>query len=403
MLLSLAIFVLSSWAIIRFRWTATLIIIVIVVTVGIVWFIWEIIASANPVSDDSSIFSTWLNLTVVVIGLAVSSTASILKLLANHRRERALEKRQSQKLFVDIIQNLRSKEEIIRIEAIQSLGQLANDSPEDWNDRVAEIFCAYVKNTTGKSDYQAQYSFKPSVEITKLMEILTEANSKFDTSKFDLTKTYLAGLKLDRPNLAKSKLNEAVLTNTKLKKADLAGARLAGADLSGASLFRAKLAGALLNEANLTQALLNKVNLTEAWLLGANLTNAELKYADMTGALLGETILSVRADDIMNQIDFFQYWSNMSDTWNLSSDWEEALSEILERTSKLMFTDPRELTEEGSKFAFREAADLTGANLLGANLKRAELTGVILNGTNLSYAELEGSNSSSEMGQTWLF
>ena len=126
-------------------------------------------------------------------------------------------------------------------------------------------------------------------------------------------------------------------------------------------------------------------------------TNAELKFADMTGALLGETILSDRFHEAENQIDPSQYWSNITDTWNLSSDFREALSEIPERTNKPIFTDPRKLTDEDSKRVFRRAADLTGANLLGANLKRAELTKVILNGTNLSYTELEGSNSLSEI------
>ena len=189
------------------------------------------------------------------IGAAVLSTVGILNLIANNRRANTAERQQVQELFADSIKNLGNKEEIIRIGAIQGLGHLAKDSPEAWNDKVAEILCAHVKITTGKSDYQThpQYSLKPSDEITILMKTLTRLDSKFDASKFDLTKTYLVGLKLDKPNLAGAKLNEAILTNTKLKRAYLAGVRLAGADLNGASLFRANLTGALLNGADLTE------------------------------------------------------------------------------------------------------------------------------------------------------
>ena len=229
------------------------------------------------------------------------------------------------------------------------------------------------------------------------MKTLTRLDSKFDASKFDLTETYLTGLKLNRPNLAGAKLNESVLVKAQFEKANLEGVRLAGADLKGASLTWANLTGALLNGADLTEALLNGVNLTEAWLLGANLTNVELKYADMTGALLGETILSDRVDEIDNQIDPSQYWSNITDTWDLPTHPWEALSKISEQVRKPIVTDPSKLTKKELKFTLREAADLTGANLFSANLKRAELTKVILNGTNLSYTELEGSNSLSEI------
>ena len=365
--------------------------VVFIITLSLIWGI-------N--GGDASILSTRLTLTVGAIGATSLSVVGILNLFANYRRASASEKRQSQELFVNSIQNLGSKEEIIRIGAIQGLGQLAKDSPEAWNDKVAEILCAYVKNTTGKSDYQTQYSSKPSDEITVLMKTLTRLDSKFDASKFDLTETYLAGLKLNRPNLECAKLNESVLIKAQFEKANLVGVRLAGVDLSGASLFRANLTGAMLNSAKLTGALLNRANLTEAWLLEANLTNAELKAADMTGALLGETILHDRYRESVNQINFSHYWSNMSETWNLSSDPWEAQSEIFEQVNKWVFTDPRKLTEEDLKFTLREAANLTGANLLSANLKRAELTKVVLNGTNMSLTELEGSNSLSEIKYT---
>ena len=364
--------------------------VVFIITLSLIWGI-------N--GGDASILSTRLTLTVGAIGATSLSVVGILNLFANNRRANTAERQQVQELFADSIKNLGSKEEIIRIGAIQGLGHLAKDSPEAWNDKVAEILCAHVKITTGKPDYQThpQYSLKPSDEITILMKTLTRLDSKFDASKFDLTKTYLVGLKLDKPNLAGAKLNKAILTNAKLKRAYLAGVRLERANLNGASLFRANLTGALLNGADLTEALLNEVNLTEAWLLEANFTNAELNFADMTGALLGETILSDRFDEIDNQIDPSQYWSNITDTWNLPSDWEEARSEISKRIQKPIFTDPGKLTDEDSRLIFRGAADLTGANLLGANLERAELTKVILNGTNLTYTELEGSNSLSEI------
>ena len=223
------------------------------------------------------------------------------------------------------------------------------------------------------------------------MEVLTGVNSKFDTSKFDLTNTYLVGLTLYSPNLSHTKLNEANLTKMRLEGADLIGTRLAGADLTSAWLNGANLTGAMLNRAKLTEASLKRANLTEAWLLEANLTNATFRYADMTGALLGETALYHRFREAKNQIDPQLYQSNIDDTWDVPTDFKEAQAEIIRQIFVPVFTNPDELTEEDLKLTLREAANLTGADLSGANLKRAELTRVILNGTKLIFTELEGS------------
>ena len=106
-------------------------------------------------------------------------------------------------------------------------------------------------------------SSEPSVEIKTLMEILTGTNSKFDTSKFDLTNTYLVGLTLYSPNLSHAKLNEANLTDIRLEGANLTGTRLTGADLTSAWLNGANLTGAMLNKSKLTGASLKRANLTK--------------------------------------------------------------------------------------------------------------------------------------------
>ena len=361
----------------------------------IIWVIW-----GTPVPEEKesfSIFETRLTLTTGAIGAAVLSTVGIWNLIVNYRRSRTAEKQQTQELFVNSIRNLGDEKEIIRIGAIQGLGQLAKDSSEAWSDRVSEILCAHIRNTTSKSDYQTQYSSEPSVEITTLMEVLTGVNSKFDTSKFDLTNTYLVGLTLYSPNLSRTKLSESNLTKIRLEGADLTGTRLAGADLTSAWLNGANLTGAMLNRAKLTGASLKRANLTEAWLLEANLTNATFRYADMTGALLGETALYHRFREAKNQIDPQLYQSNIDDTWDVPTDFKEAQAEMVRQIFVPVFTNPDELTEEDLKLTLREAADLTGADLSGANLKRAELTKVILDGTKLIFAELEGSYSLSEI------
>ena len=375
------------------RWefvAAMLGMIAVAVIVGVVWGI--------PASqDDPAIFSTRLTLAVGTIGAALLSTVGILNLIANHRRANTAEKQQAQELFVSSIKNLGNREEIIRIGAIHGLRQLAKDSSEAWSDRVSEILCAHIRNTTSKSDYQAQYSSEPSVEITTLMEVLTRKNSKFDTSKFNLTNTYLVGLTLYSPTLSHTKLGEANLTKTRLEGADLTGTRLAGADLTGAWLKGADFTGAMLNRAKLIGASLDRANLTEAWLLETNLTNAKLQHTNMMGAVLGETDLSHRLREVENQIDPRLYQSNIDDTWDIPTDFKEAQAEMVRQILAPILTDPDERTEEDFKLTLRKAADLTGADLFGANLRRAELTRVILNGTKLTYAELEGSYSLSEI------
>ena len=80
--------------------------VVFIVTLSLIWGINR---------GEGSIFGTRLTLTVGAIGATSLSIVGILNLFANYRRASASEKRQSQELFVNSIQNLGSEEEIIRI------------------------------------------------------------------------------------------------------------------------------------------------------------------------------------------------------------------------------------------------------------------------------------------------
>ena len=161
LLLSLAIAV-STYLIVRvYRWKPILIILAIAVITVIVSFIWVI---QGPVEDDLSIFGTRLTLTVGAIGAALLSTVGALNLLANYRRANTSEKQQAQELFVNSIRNLGDDKEIIRIGAIHGLRQLAKDSSEAWSDRVSEILCAHIRNTTTASPI-IKHSIRPSRQL----------------------------------------------------------------------------------------------------------------------------------------------------------------------------------------------------------------------------------------------
>ena len=269
----------------------------VVLTAAIV-VIWWLPALVN----EEDIFGDQLNLTIAAIGAFSLAIVGIFNLSANNRRANTSEKQQAQELFVNSTKNLGDEIEIIRIGAIHGLGQLAKDSPEIWNGRVAKILCDFIRSTTGKSDYQAKYENNPSVEITTALEVLAVSSKNIALGVgLDLRNAYLAGVDLRGANLIRAKFGGANLKDANLNRTNLTGANLASTKMERAKLKHTILVDAILigtnlygsdlTDAKLESTILVAVNLSNANLTRTDLEEANMQCTQLTGTILNGTIL----------------------------------------------------------------------------------------------------------------
>jgi pentapeptide repeat protein len=167
----------------------------------------------------------------------------------------------------------------LRAGAVQSLGQLLQDSPE-YQARIVEILSTFLRtHATGRLRKDALGAWISSPpDVVAAVRVLAARPDDPRHPRLDIS-----GARLSLPSV------------------HLEGGRLAGADLDGAILAKAHLGGADLSDARLTFANLRKADLHDARLRGANLSQAHLTGANLAGADLRGTDLSsarVSGDDL---------------------------------------------------------------------------------------------------------
>ncbi|MFB9164861.1 pentapeptide repeat-containing protein [Arthrobacter psychrochitiniphilus] len=208
----------------------------------------------------------------------------------------------------------------IRLGGIYALERIAQDSPRD-RQTILDVLCAFARERSSV----AKMVGANAVLVTDVAAAVTVfGRRKFLDSNqvsFDLSRTYLGGIRLSNAclaytnfgfsNLAEAQLDHANLTRVTLLNANLVRANLFSASLRSANLIRANftLAGlsaadlsqadlsegildmAHLGDAKLPQATLSMATLKGATLTGADMTEASLNGADLTGARLNGAIL----------------------------------------------------------------------------------------------------------------
>ena len=266
---------------------------------------------------------------------------------------KAAENRNRDERFKNAIENLGHESVSKRLSGIYELHHIAQDV-EEYRDRVFEILCAHIQETTTQEAYKPRIiepaGEEPTIEIQKVLDLLfikTPGREIYRGLVAKLGKAYLKGAQLVDAYLENADFNFAILDDANLSNSNLRGAilfkvSLQEANLDSADLQKANLQWSELKNSNLSNANLHWVNLKEANLQEANLPNANLQYVELKGANLQETILR--------------------------------MSEL--KGSRLDKADLRK-------------ANLQGANLQGTDLRKANLQGANLQGTDLQQANFQ--------------
>ena len=167
--------------------------------------------------------------------------------------------------FKNAIEHLGHTSPSIRLGGIYALHHIALDE-DDYRERVFQILCAHIRETTTQKGYKPQERFNPetgvnaihpSIEIQSILDLLFRKHS-------------------DR------KIYKKFPTN--LEHANLIGATLIYANLQNALLFSIKLEGADLISANLQGAVLDSSNVKGVGFWDANLSGAYFEDAKLQGA-----------------------------------------------------------------------------------------------------------------------
>ncbi|MFC5744739.1 pentapeptide repeat-containing protein [Actinomadura rugatobispora] len=217
------------------------------------------------------------------------------------------------------VERLGSAEMGVRLDGIDALMRLADDSPSPL-EGPARALEAFVRRRAPASRLddrlmlptvpRPRQTAGPEADVQAALTALGRVPRQhhwLDLSGLDLSRARLGGLNLSYAHLYAAELCEADLRHTNLRNAhlayaDLSGARLEGAILSRTVLIGANLSGADLREADLHGLYLCDVTLHEVDLSGADLVDADLRGvrldgvdlldADLSGANLRGTVMT---------------------------------------------------------------------------------------------------------------
>ena len=208
---------------------------------------------------------------------AAEETASAMQKTADSTEKGNIAER-----FKNAIEHLGHESPSVRMGGIYALHHIAQDVKE-YRERVFEILCAHIRETTAQKEYKPQERFipetdvsviRPHIEIQSILKLLFA-----DSPECDIYTEFTA-------NLEYSNLKGATLGNTNLQHANFEGADLQDANFRGASLREANL-----EEANLQDADFSDAESEGAYFGGAHLYHANFSDAELQGAHFGEADL----------------------------------------------------------------------------------------------------------------
>ena len=241
------------------------------------------------------------------------------------------------KTFHEAIKHLGDSSFSVRLGNIYTLYDLARLNPEKYLKNIIEILSAHVRETTQKKEYRKEYEKQPSNEISSLLKLLSNLNTKYlseneeaKSSPLDLSNTYLCGVRLFQADFRKVVFIHSNFEGAALWKSHFEGANLVGSHFEGAELIRSHFAGANFPKSHFESAKLKGSHFEGAELWESHFEGADLEGSHFEGADL-----------------------------------------------------------EGSHF---EGADLEGSHFEGADLEGSHFEGADLEGSHFEGANLEGSH-----------
>ena len=216
--------------------------------------------------------------------------------------------------FKNAIEHLGHISPSIRLGGIYALHHIAQDE-DDYRERVFEILCAHIRETTTQDGYKPQDLQKrkgssgvlsrPSIEIQSVLKLLFT-----DSPGCDVYTGFVANLEysnLKMVILRNANLQGANFSNANLNYAIFDGAELQGAHFEATDLQNANFSNANLDSASFIMAKLRRSHFDEADLQSANFHDANLQGADLESAknltvgqlLIAQTLYQIRLSDIM--------------------------------------------------------------------------------------------------------
>ena len=173
----------------------------------------------------------------------------------------------------------------VRLGGVYALDRLAREHPAEYHIPILQLFCAFVRNPSGKKTErelmgQRKEPTAPDLRVD-IQEVITaigrrsedgireeEASDEFE---LDLSGADLRNLRLGDGNFRGANLSRAYLTHSYLANVDLRGAKC-----WHTHLFMAQILFCDLTEVDFSWADLSGVNLFTSVLTGAELTRTEI-------------------------------------------------------------------------------------------------------------------------------
>ena len=217
------------------------------------------------------------------LALVLAGLVGLLGWLASNQRANAMTdsvdaqvKDNENKTFHEAIKHLGDSSASVRLGGIYALYDLALFNPEKRLKNIIEILSSHVRETTQEKKYQEKYEKKPSNEISSLLKLLSNLNTKYLSENEEAESSPLD-------------LSHACLCGVRLLEADFRKAFFIGSHFEGAMLYRSHFECANLEESHFEGA-----ELEVSYFAGANLSEshfegAELKVPCFTGANLEES------------------------------------------------------------------------------------------------------------------
>lgn len=218
---------------------------------------------------------------------------------ASEHQAKTAEKRLRNETYEKGAEMLGSQTPSVRLGGIYSLKGLANEKPEEYQEQVMELLCAFIRNPPQEKEQtekgNQQRTTKTEERKPSLPPILRDDVQTVINIIVYRHRELIGGLKwgqyknldLRGANLIGIQAVEGDLKNAMLNGAQLSRGRFQKTKLTGSNLVKSNLKGA-----NLTGADLNKCNFRESDLSGIYAKNADFSECDVNGVNLNKALVS---------------------------------------------------------------------------------------------------------------
>ena len=221
---------------------------------------------------------------------------------ASDRQAETAERRLKNELYEKGAAMLGNTVPSVRLGGIYSLKGLANQNPDEYQDQVMDLLCAFVRDppderakTPGKGGEDSSNTSAGIVRGTLRDDVQTAVNiiaKKRDAPEQDRhwgkqRPLDLRGARLEAIEAVGRDLRGAILHGANLNGAQLANANLEGAQMATGSMKEARASGA-----NFSRAALTRLDMTRIDGNGADFSECRISGLEISGALAGDAKFS---------------------------------------------------------------------------------------------------------------